>query len=265
MIFRSAWCCDCRARRRRARLSFAVLVFLILAVLAHGHGNGARPAHALSRPAHARTTHTRPTRTPEQSPAARKASPPARASAVSTAGQGLSWTDFHGIQLPVSAAAGPRYARGGLAWGFADTPAGALLAAVNIGVRTAALWGPAIFQPTITRQVTGPDAAAMLRADTSSYAALRAAAHVLAGQPAGRGYAVESAYRFVAWTAGGATVDVVTAGPGTGGATVLASTRIQVVWQRGDWRVVAPPGGNWGSSASVISSQAGYTIFPGER
>ncbi len=180
-------------------------------------------------------------------------------------GQDLSWTDFHGIQLPVSPAAGPRRTTGGLASGFTDTPDGALLAAINIGVRTAAQWGPAIFAPTITRQVTGPDAPALLRADTSAYAALRAAAHLRAGQPAGRGYAAEVAYRFDAWTPAIATVDVVSSGPGSNGTTVLAVTRIQVLWQHGDWRVLAPPGGNWANSAAGLSSLTGYTIFPGER
>ena len=55
------------------------------------------------------------------------------------------------------------------------------------------------------------------------------------------------------------------AGPGSNGTTVLASTRVQVTWQRGDWRVIAPPSGDWGNSAAVISSLTGYTIFPGER
>lgn len=180
------------------------------------------------------------------------------------AGQGLSWADFHGIQLPVSAHDGPHRNRSGLAWGFADTPRGALLAAINIGVRTAALWGPAIYQPTITYQVTGPDAAALLNADTSGYAALRAAANVPAGRPAGRGYAVEAAYQFTTWNPGAATVDVVTEGPGTSGATVLAVTRIEVVWRHGDWRLVAPPGGDWANAATSISSLTGYTTFPGE-
>lgn len=191
--------------------------------------------------------------------------PPAGTSgSPATAGQGVSWADFHGIELPVSAHDGPHNARGGLAWGFADTPRGALLAAINIGVRTAALWGPDIYQPTITYQVTGPDADSLLKADTSDYAALRAAASVPAGQPAGRGYAVEAAYRFTAWSPADATVDVVTEGPGSSGATVLAATRIEVLWRRGDWRVVAPPGGDWANAASSISSLTGYTTFPGE-
>ncbi len=149
--------------------------------------------------------------------------------------------------------------------GFSDTARGALLAAVNIAVRTAAQWGPAIYQPTIRNQVTGSDASTLLKADASDYAALRAAAHVGPGQPAGRGYAVEAAYQFAAYTPSSATVDIVTEGPGAAGATVLTVTRIELSWLRGDWRVVAPPDGNWASSATTASSLTGYTTFPDER
>ena len=216
-------------------------------------------------------------RTPAQSRIVSNATAPARAvspasiapqagasGSLGDAGQDLAWTDFHGIQLPVSAHDGPRGTRSGLAWGFTDTPRGALLAAINIGVRTAALWGPDIYQPTITYEVTGPDAAALLKADSGDYAAMRAAANVPAGQPAGRGYAVEAAYRFTTWSPGAATLDVVTEGPGSGGTTVLAVTRIEVLWQHGDWRLVAPPRGDWVNAAASISSLTGYTTFPGE-
>ncbi len=184
---------------------------------------------------------------------------------LAAAGQGLSWTDFHGIELPVSASDGPRDGRRQLASGFADTPRGALLAAINIAVRTAAQWGTAIFGPTITGQVTGPNAGLLLRAESGAYTQLRAAAHVRPGQPAGRGYATEAGYRFETWTPADATVDILTAGPGDCCATVLASTRIQVIWQREDWRVVAPRGGDWANAATAISSLTGYTLFPGER
>src|SRR5216683_2013230 len=243
-----------RRRRRHRRRTLMLTTFLALTgavlVLLHTQAqprSGSKPAV----PAHA------------MSPAG--GAPQARTSgSPDHAGQGLSWVDFHGIQLPVSAHDGPHDTRSGLASGFTDTPRGALLAAINIGVRTAALWGPDIYQPTITYQVTGPDAGALLKADTSDYAALRAAADVPAGQPAGRGYAVEAAYQFTTWTPSAATVDFVTEGPGTSGTTVLAVTRIQVVWRHGDWRVVAPPGGDWANSATSISSLTGYTTFPGE-
>jgi hypothetical protein len=254
MLTRTPWCwCYACWRRRRRRAVFTLAVLCIAAaVLARGY---ARPDHA--RPEPARTT---------QAPApTRLAGRPPAELPLAAAGQGLSWTDFYGIELPVSASDGPRDTRRGLASGFADTPRGALLAAINIAVRTAAQWGTAIFRPTITRQVTGPNTGLLLQADYGAYTQLRAAAHVRPGQPAGRGNATEAGYRFTAWTPAGATVDIVTAGPGAGGTTVLASTRIQVIWQRGDWRVVAPPGGDWASAATAMSSLTGYTLFPGGR
>jgi hypothetical protein len=225
-------------------LTGAVLVLLHTQAGRRSGGNATVPSHAV--------------------PAAGRAPQAGISGSPGDAGQDLAWVNFHGIQLPVSAQDGPHGTRGGLAWGFTDTPRGALLAAINIGVRTAALWGPDIYQPTITYEVTGPDAAALLKADSSDYAALRAAANVPAGQPAGRGYAVEAAYRFTTWSPSAATVDVVTEGPGSGGATLLAMTRVEVLWQHGDWRLVAPPGGDWANAAASISSLTGYTTFPGE-
>jgi hypothetical protein len=248
------WCWPCRARRRRkVATTFVILVIAAgLLVHSHAHPSHTRPAQAPApRTAHPRVRHQAPATTPTTSLAA--------------AGQDLSWTAFYGMQLPVSPSAGPRNTHRGLASGFADTPQGALLAAINIGVRTAAQWGTAIFRPTITRQVTGPDAAALLRAEETAYAQLRVAARVRPGQPAGRGYAAETGFRFVAYTPAAATVDVVTAGPAANGGTVLASTRIEVLWLSDDWHVVAPPGGNWANAAIAISSVTGYTIFPGER
>jgi hypothetical protein len=39
---------------------------------------------------------------------------------------------------------------------------------------------------------------------------------------------------------------------------------MEAVWDGGDWKVVAPPGGDWGNSAAELSSLAGYTVFPGQ-
>lgn len=242
-----------RYRRRRRTLMAIVTLALISAAAVLLHAHPRQNTHKIAskpRAIHAHHTNRGPRAGTESSPA--------------DAGQGLSWVNFHGIELPISPHDGPRDTSHGLAQGFTDTPRGALLAAINIGVRTAALWGPAIYTPTITHQVTGPDAAALLNSDTSNYKGLRAMTHVQAGQAAGRGYAVEAAYRFDAWTPAGAAVDVVSEGPGSGGSTVLAVTRIEVVWQRGDWRVVAPPGGDWASSAASVSSLTGYIAFPSE-
>jgi len=177
---------------------------------------------------------------------------------------GLRWRGFHGVELPASQLAGPYAVRGGLAWGYARTPLGALLAAVNIGVRANAQWGPRVFAPTIRAQVTGPGAAALLAACQAAYEQERRAAGLPEGAPLGPVYAAEQAFRWVRYSPGAAVVGIVTAGPGDQGGLVRAVTRIQVRWSRGDWRVVAPPGGDWGNSAFPLRSPRGYTFFPAQ-
>lgn len=204
-----------------------------------------------------------------QGPARRPAAPAAPPAASGTqlpsvSLAGLRWSDYHGIRLPSSPAAGPRRTSGGQAWGFADTPLGALLAALDIAVRANAQWGPDVFVPVIRDQVTGPDAAALLAACQASYGQASQAAHIAGGQPLGNAYVTEQAFRWVAYTPADATVDLVSAGPGSGGVTIRAATRVEVVWQGGDWRVVAPPGGDWGNAAARLSSLNGYTSFPGQ-
>jgi hypothetical protein len=215
-------------------------------VVRHGTGHGPGPAPVPRSPASASTSGTASPQVPRVDLA------------------GLRWSDYHGVELPSSPAAGPHHTRGGLAYGFADTPLGALLAALNIGVRANAQWGPAIFTPTIRNQVTGADAAALLASCQSAYNQASQAAHVTGGPPLGNAYVTEEAFRLIAYTPAGGTVDLVSAGPGNKGETVRAVTRVQVVWDGGDWQVIAPPGGDWGSSAARLSSLAGYTIFPGE-
>jgi len=200
-----------------------------------------------------------------------QAGPPSAASAIGTSAAaratsaglaGLQWTGFYGIELPVSPSAGPRHVRDGLAWGFADTPMGALLAAINIGVRANAQWGPRIFGPTIRSQVTGPGAAALLAACQASYGQASRAQGVPSGQPLGPADVTEAAFRWVTYTPGSATVDIVSVGPGDQGSTARAVTRIEAEWLGGGWRVIAPPGGDWGNSAAPLTSLAGYTSFP---
>ena len=177
---------------------------------------------------------------------------------------GLRWSDFYGVELPVSAQAGPRETSGGLAAGFARSPLGALLAAVNIGVRANAQWGPRIFAAVIRRQVTGPDAAALLANCEVAYGEASQSRHVTDGQPLGNVDVTEEGFRWVAYTPAAAILDLVSAGPGSQGSTVRASTQIETVWDGGDWKLVAPPGGDWGNAATGLSSLSGYAVFPGQ-
>ena len=112
--------------------------------------------------------------------------------------------------------------------------------------------------------MTGPDAPALLAGCQSAYDQASQAAHVAGGRPLGNAYVTEEAFRWMAYTPADATVDLVSAGPGAQGGTVRAVTRVEVAWDGGDWRVIAPPGGDWGNSAAPLSSLAGYTTFPGQ-
>ena len=215
-------------------------------------------------------------RLPARGGAAARPAPPAGSGGVAGTGSqnrplvpqvslaGLRWSGFYGVELPSSVVAGPRETRGGTAAGFARSPLGALLAAVNIGVRANAQWGPAIFAAVIRGQVTGPGAAALLADCQTSYAQASQSEGVTGGQPLGDVEVTEEAFRWVIYTPAAAVIDLVSAGPGGQGTTVRASTQIQAVWDDGDWKVIAPPGGNWGNSATELSSLSGYTIFPGQ-
>jgi hypothetical protein len=85
---------------------------------------------------------------------------------------------------------------------------------------------------------------------------------VTGGQPLGDVQVTEEAFRWVTYTPAAAIIDLVSAAPGSQGTMVRASTQVQVVWDGGDWKVIAPPGGNWGSAATALSSLRGYTMFP---
>jgi hypothetical protein len=195
---------------------------------------------------------------------------PAQAASKDAAGSfraqlaGVKWTDFDGVRLPSSPLAGPHHAAGGLARGFSDTPLGALLAAVNIAVRANAQWGPGVFGPTIRGQVTGPDADALLAACQAGYDQAATAAGITGGAPLGNASVAERAFRWVAWSPAQASIDLVSAGPDANGMTVMAVTRVQAAWDGADWKVIAPPGGDWGNTAAPLASLAGYTVFPGQ-
>ncbi len=257
---------------------------LILIIVTYGvlhaptHASRHRPApqrtaHAQPARRHARKTsphaqarhHAKPKPKPKPAQQARhtpKPRPtPTRHTRTASGAASLTWTSFHGIELPGSAAAGPRDKANGLAAGFADTRDGALLAAINIAVRTAPQWGPGIFRPTIARQVTGPGTAALLRADTWTFTSLRAGPGRYPDQP----NVVEQAYRFLRYSPRAATIEVVTSAPSASGSPALAMTTLRVLWLHRDWRLVAPPAGDWAKAATAISSLAGYTIFPAER
>jgi hypothetical protein len=207
----------------------------------------------------------RPSAPSSSAPSPPAAAPPA-GSATGVDVRQLSWISFHGVWLPTSTNDGPRVQHADLASGFAQTPTGALLAAMHIVVRADAQWGPLVFTPTIRDQVVGADAAALLTANQDYYSSESQAAGVKAGQPLGAAYVTEAGFRWQSYAPDAATLDLLSAGPGEGGnGTVQVATRVQLLWKSADWRVVAPPGGTWANSASQVTATSGFVLFPGQR
>ncbi len=176
---------------------------------------------------------------------------------VSTAG----WyaVALDGTAVPASPQDGPRRGPWPLATGYADDPAGAVLAAVGIAVRTSGQLGPDVFSPTIARQVTGPGARAMLAAAWLDYAQA-SGQHPPPGpgSPAGTATASARAFRLASFTPAAAAVQVLA----VAGAS-QAVIQVQVRWLDGDWRLVSPPGGNLAAAAVRPSGPAGFQLLPG--
>jgi len=237
-------------RRRRARpgliaaaalAAAAVLAAVLLYRPASGQAPGLPPP---------RQTSKEGDRVPARAPGSPAPGP------VSTAG----WyaVDLDGAVLPASRQAGPREGPWPLAAGYADTPAGAVLAAVGIAARTSGQLGPAVFAATIRAQVTGPGGPAMLAAAWQDYAqAIGQHPPASPDGPAGTASASPRAFRLVSFTPAAAVVDVL-----AGAAGKQAVVRLQVRRLGGDWRLVAPPGGNLAAAARP-GSLAGFESLPG--
>ncbi|GAA2614064.1 hypothetical protein SMC26_24005 [Actinomadura fulvescens] len=174
----------------------------------------------------------------------------------------LSRQDYGGIRLPWSASDGPHNTKEGAASGFAQSPRGALLAAIHITVRANAVWGPQVFEQTISRQVTGPEVSELLTQTREAYEQQRQRGRLPYGRALGRAYVAIEAFRWLGYTPTIANLDLLTAGPGDSDVTVRAVTRVQLQWLHGDWRVVGPPDGDWAATATPITSTNGYSYFP---
>ncbi|MBK8075381.1 MAG: hypothetical protein IPK24_07400 [Kineosporiaceae bacterium] len=206
------------------------------------------------------------------SPSTPRTATPAASSTPDLEHGTLRWVDFAGLQLPVSATHGPRCLSGLRAACFSRDEAGAALAAVHVLVRTFAFAGPGVFTPTIAEQVVGPGQAQLARETSATYRSYAAEAGVRGEGPirgeAGSiaGYRTEPApsprtpsAASVSPSSSDAAVAervvvVLVKGVGEAGAPVFTEYRVGLVWVEGDWRVIAPPWGDWSGVARVVSS-----------
>jgi hypothetical protein len=152
------------------------------------------------------------------------------------------WVQLAGVSLPVSTTDGPHDLSNGLARGFSDTPDGAALAAVHLVVRTSPSVSPAIVNTTLQQQVVGPNQPALLRSvsDARSVHAPAATARVAGYIPV---YFDPSR---------SASVDLVIGSPELALRRQYLSVRVSLQWSDDDWRLVAPPQGDWATVTSTI-------------
>lgn len=184
-------------------------------------------------------------------------SPTSPALPTATSGAGLLpadviWVRVAGVDLPTTPATGPARVEAGLARGFTDTRAGAVVAALHLLVRTTAQVGPEVFEPTLAEQVTGEHAAAMRAFVADSYARAAAELGIADGQPLGDLPATVVGARVDAYTQTHATLSMLTCAVDATGTTRYAATTVDLIYLRGDWRLVAPPDGRWDTRVRLI-------------
>ena len=251
-----------RQSRGTARRRLATYTMVLLAVISVGI-----MVVALLWPAPAKDRSATPRRA-DSSPAAEAASstPSASSSGFPTTDPSvlpsdLTFATVLGVRVPVSPTIGPKDMAAGR--GFAQTPIGAVLAAVQIILRTTPQAGSKIFESTFDHQVTGAGAAGLRFDTTNEYESDRLKYATPYGDPAGTitvsfyGYQIESS------TDTTVTLRLLTQTPDKDGQMVFVTGVMQMVWATGDWWLVAPPNGDWETAMTVVpgSAAGAYTPF----
>jgi len=162
----------------------------------------------------------------------------------------VSWQVWHTLALPWSRSAGPTLAQGDAVGGFAHTPTGALLAAVQAAGRKVAATDAGWRQVAATMLAPGPG--------RDAWQAARARATLATDPPAGT-FAQVAGFQFLSYTPDDAVVQLVTRGV-DGGFGVVG---LHVVWQDGDWRLVLAPDGGDATSQQRAASLAGFVAWGG--
>jgi hypothetical protein len=158
------------------------------------------------------------------------------------------WEIYDTVALPFSATAGPQAVTGDVARCYAHTPAGALLAAVQIAVRyvLAPDW-----RTVLARQVVpGPGA--------SVYAAQRAQDPAVNTSQPGQ-YGQIAGFQFVTYTPELAVMQIVSRLPGGS----LQVTTMTTQWAGGDWRLVLHDDGTPGGNVQQLDNLDGFVPWGG--
>ena len=158
------------------------------------------------------------------------------------------------MRLPVSLAHGPHDQTNGRASGYSRRMEGAALAAAQVLLRTSATAGSAVFLPVLASQVAGANTPAFKASTLEQYQQLRTQTGVPAGEPIPNADARVAGYVVRSYSDTVATVAVVVDSPALRASARLISFVISLSWSYGDWRVLAPPRGDWGSVATQLGA-----------
>jgi len=201
-------------------------------------------------------------------PEAGHLSPAARTRSASPGRPALTWRDVAGVRLPFSPTHGPRVIDHGHAAGYSRTRQGAVLAAVQVLARTSATAGPDVYRPVLGEQVIGPNTVAMGEQLDDRYERLRRRpsnepirddAPIPGNNATVSGYLIDSYDQ----ASGTASVEVLLGTPDVRPGQVV-SFAVTLRWTDGDWRVVAPPTGDWGTVASLLDTAPTGTLDYGQ-
>jgi hypothetical protein len=161
--------------------------------------------------------------------------------------EGVRWQLFMGVALPYSPAFGPTVVDGPLYGGFERSQPGALLAAVQLGVRYLLTPGEG-WREVLERQVlpgAGRDAFARNRAGIDPQA------------PPGT-YGQIAGFRIVTFTPEVAVVQLVSRFPTSG---VLQVSTTTVRWVDDDWRLQLQPDGGTSPTAQAVPTLDGFVVW----
>jgi hypothetical protein len=159
----------------------------------------------------------------------------------------VTWQLFMGVALPYSDTAGPTVVDGPVYGGFERSQPGALLAAVQLGVRYLLTPGEG-WREVLERQVlpdAGRDAFARNRAGIDPQA------------PPGT-YGQITGFRIVTFSPQVAVVQLVSRFPTSG---VLQVSTTTVRWTDGDWRLQLQPDGGTSPTAQAVPTLDGFVVW----
>lgn len=176
----------------------------------------------------------------------------------------VKWVDYHGAKLPTSSA-GPHHADAWRASGWDHSPDGAVLAGVHLLMRTSGDVGPKVFEPTINNQMVGTDKDLYLSKVETEYQRLKTLEPVGANGELTQSFirgrqdrAGVWGYQVTAYTGDTAFVDLMlrTFKTGSAGPTFV-KVSVNMKWVQGDWRLSAPPQGEWMNVSQLVPEPTG--------